>query len=85
MIANMILCFHGRRIAVGTDNTLHIVDCETGKSLNSKTLGMANLALPAQQNNHFLLNHRPYDKVCEHRRRKRYSSSWCYSWKDVGI
>ena len=49
MIANMILCFHGRRIAVGTDDILHIVDCETGKSLNSKTLGMANLALPAQQ------------------------------------
>ena len=38
--------FHDRRIAVGTDDILHIVDCEAGKSLNSKTLGM-NLILLA--------------------------------------
>ena len=31
-----------RQIAVGIDDTLHIIDCETGKSLNSKALGKHN-------------------------------------------
>ena len=41
--SNMCILMHGRRIAVGTDDTVHIIDCETGKSLYSKTLGKHNI------------------------------------------